>query len=166
MLPQSSKLSNTLCMGVRRGVNQLTWDDFPTRHEADGWHCRKCGVLLTGRKRAWCSKKCLKEVLLTVDWRYIRRCIIRRDKGKCVLCGSWASEVDHIIEMADGGSFHEWTNLRSLCTPCHKAKTQIMRRARAEKKKEAVKPQEPVLPNDNPTGQKGILWEQIFRRSR
>jgi HNH endonuclease len=121
-------------MGKRVG-QQYSWDDFPVRKEADGWHCRKCCVLLTGRKRAWCSKQCLKEVLLLVEWRYIRACILRRDHHKCQICGNWASEVDHIVELTDGGSFHDWTNLRSLCEKCHNAKTQMMRKARAATKK-------------------------------
>jgi hypothetical protein len=122
-------------MGVKRGINQLTWDDFPTRKDVEGWHCRFCGKALTGRKRAWCSRPCLKEVLLRVEWRYIRRCILRRDKYRCVLCNLAASDVDHIVELIDGGPFHEWANLRSLCSPCHKAKTAFMRQARAQCKK-------------------------------
>lgn len=140
-------------MAARRGVNQLTWDDFPVRKEADGWHCRYCKILLTGRKTAWCSRQCLKEVLLRVEWRYIRRCILNRDKRRCVLCGNRASEVDHIIEMADGGSFHEWSNLRSLCHACHKAKTMVMRTARAAARKSQETPQkeeQPVLAEDGP----------------
>lgn len=153
-------------MGVRRGINQLTWEDFPARKEAGSWHCRKCGAALTGRKRAWCGKQCLKDVLLLVDWRYIRRCILRRDHYKCVLCGNWANEVDHIVEMVDGGSFHEWSNLRSLCHEHHLEKTLLMRKARAEKKKAQRQAEKAVLTVDGPAGQKGFLWEAIFRKSR
>lgn len=141
-------------MAVRRGVNQLIWDDFPAHKDHEGWHCRKCKAVLTGRKTAWCGKSCLKEVLLMVDWRYIRRCILRRDKYRCVLCNKPASEVDHIIEMADGGSFHEPSNLRSLCDTCHKAKTQEMRRVRAAKKKSLKLQENAVLTDIGPEGQK------------
>jgi 5-methylcytosine-specific restriction endonuclease McrA len=51
------------------------------------------------------------------------------------LCLKPGYEVDHIVEMADGGSFHEWLNLRTLCEGCHLAKTNAMRAKRAEKKK-------------------------------
>jgi hypothetical protein len=136
---------------MARKFQTSTWEDFPVRKEADGWHCRKCGLLLTGRKRSWCGKKCLKEVLLTVHWRYIRACILRRDKYKCVLCAKRASEVDHIVEMVDGGSFHEWSNLRAICRACHKAKTLLSRRARVKKKV-----QKTVLVDDGPTGPKGF----------
>ena len=122
----------------KRGASkrsEFTWDDFPTKKDELGWHCRKCGVVLTGRKTAWCSKACLKAVLLLVEWNYIRKCILRRDKWTCVLCGACAKQVDHIQELADGWSFSDFSNLRSLCSPCHKAKTQLMRKARAERKK-------------------------------
>jgi 5-methylcytosine-specific restriction endonuclease McrA len=84
---------------------------------------------------AWCSPICLKSVLLLVKWRYIRRGVMRRDKYLCQICKKCrASEVDHIIELCDGGSFHDWKNLRAVCETCHKAKTQMMRRARAASK--------------------------------
>jgi len=51
------------------------------------------------------------------------------------ICGQPASDVDHIIELQDGGSFHDLANLRSLCYECHKAKTAACRKIRAMKKK-------------------------------
>src|SRR6185295_6255611 len=44
----------------------------------------------------------------------------------CVHClqqgrTSAATEVDHIVELADGGT-DAWDNLQGLCTPCHQAK--------------------------------------------
>jgi 5-methylcytosine-specific restriction endonuclease McrA len=125
---------------ARKG-QQYTWADFPPRKTAAGYHCRYCKKLLTGRKRAWCDKECTKKVLLLVDWRYIRNRIRRRDRWVCQMpvgtgiCGRPATDVDHIIELADGGSFHDWANLRSMCRECHKAKTQLMRKLRAERKK-------------------------------
>ena len=121
-------------MMARKG-QEFTWDSFPKRKTAAGWHCRKCGVALTGRRTSWCGRACEKAVLLLVGWSTIRRTIRRRDKWTCVLCGARATDVDHIIELVDGGSFHDPANLRSLCRECHKAKTLRMRAARAEKKK-------------------------------
>jgi len=134
-------------MTEKRCPQQLTWADFPVRKEVDGWHCRRCQVLLTGRRTSWCSRECEKAVLLLVHWRYIRACILRRDKWRCQMlledgsvCGRHAHEVDHIVELADGGSFHEWSNLRSTCDICHKKKTAAMRTARAAAKKAQTKP--------------------------
>jgi len=122
-------------MPPRKG-QQLSWDDFPARKDDQGHHlCRKCGTTLSGRKTSWCSYDCEKAVLLLVEWRYIRKCILRRDRWRCKICGDPAREVDHIIEIIDGGSFYDWDNLRALCGKCHQAKTNAARTARAAAKK-------------------------------
>jgi len=132
-------------MAPRKG-QEFTWEDFPARHDKDGWHCRYCKKVLKGRKTAWCSKECLIEVRSRCDWNYIRNKVRRRDKWKCqwvlengTICGLPAKDVDHIIELADGGCFHDLSNLRSLCKPHHKRKTAASRKARAERKKLAEK---------------------------
>jgi 5-methylcytosine-specific restriction endonuclease McrA len=38
------------------------------------------------------------------------------------MCGDRATEVDHIIELAIGGT-NTIDNVQPLCKPCHKAKT-------------------------------------------
>ena len=71
-------------------------------------------------------------------WDTIRREIIERDNHVCKICGATHSkreldewrkwhrycgcEVDHIKEVADGGT-DDRTNLRVLCHGCHVAKT-------------------------------------------
>lgn len=133
-------------MTEKRCPQQKTWDDYPPKKVDGKWHCRKCDVVLTGRKRSWCSRDCEKAVLLEVHWPYIRACILRRDRWKCQMvhadgtrCLRPAHEVDHIIELADGGSYHEWSNLRAVCEDCHKKKTIVMRSARAVRKREVKK---------------------------
>ena len=66
------------------------------------------------------------------DWGAIRRSILRRDQWRCQICGGHASDVDHIVELVDGGSFYEPSNLRALCDNCHKAKTAQARKLRRE----------------------------------
>jgi 5-methylcytosine-specific restriction endonuclease McrA len=112
-----------------------TWDDFPRRKDDQGRPlCRKCGIVLTGRKTAWCGKICLKSVKMMVHWPSIRNAILRRDHRKCVKCGNSAWEVDHIVELADGGSFWDPANLQTLCEDHHKKKTSASRKVRALKK--------------------------------
>jgi 5-methylcytosine-specific restriction protein A len=66
----------------------------------------------------------------------VRNRVRRRDKWKCVLCGKPGTDVDHIVELVDGGSWGDMSNLRLLCNPCHKRKTAESRKIRAAKKKQ------------------------------
>lgn len=47
----------------------------------------------------------------------------------CEICGrEFATEVDHIKELQDGGAEFDWNNLQSLGPICHKAKSAERRR--------------------------------------
>lgn len=68
-------------------------------------------------------------------WMTKRERILKRDSGLCQACKAagrlkLAFEVDHIVELADGGTDDD-TNLQSLCVECHKDKTERSKRARA-----------------------------------
>ena len=61
-------------------------------------------------------------------WRRKREGVLKRDAYLCQPCKrldriTLATEVDHVIPQAEGGSEDE-TNLQAICTDCHKAKTQ------------------------------------------
>lgn len=51
-----------------------------------------------------------------------RRAVLRRDRFKCYLCGGQATQADHIIPQAEGGS-HSPENAGAICAPCHTAKS-------------------------------------------
>jgi 5-methylcytosine-specific restriction protein A len=60
-------------------------------------------------------------------WKQTRKYILTRDNGLCIPCqkrGKFtpATEVDHIIPKAKGGS-DDHDNLQSICTQCHNEKT-------------------------------------------
>lgn len=60
-------------------------------------------------------------------WRKIRKAILSRDKGLCQPClkqdrYTRATEVDHIVEKAIGGTDSP-SNLQAICTTCHRDKT-------------------------------------------
>ena len=60
-------------------------------------------------------------------WDKQRERILRRDNGLCQVClarglYSTATEVDHIINKASGGTDADG-NLQAICKPCHQAKT-------------------------------------------
>ena len=62
------------------------------------------------------------------DWKTIREQALARDGKRCVNCGAIATEVDHIVEIQDGGAEFDLSNLRSLCHGCHVKKTTARRR--------------------------------------
>ena len=56
-----------------------------------------------------------------VKWRRIRAQFLRHHP-LCVECGAPATDVDHIVPIAEGGS-HKWENLQALCHRHHSGKT-------------------------------------------
>lgn len=67
-------------------------------------------------------------------WRKQRGVVFRTYGDACLKCGDKATEVDHIIELAQGGT-DEIENLQPLCTACHKAKTARFNSERLTKRK-------------------------------
>lgn len=64
---------------------------------------------------------------LPADWTQRRVKVLTRDGHICQarsdVCVIIGHEVDHIIPRAAGGS-HDIDNLRAICNPCHKIKSQ------------------------------------------
>ena len=56
----------------------------------------------------------------TRAWRKVRARVLARDRYRCQLCGAPASEVDHIVRVADGGGDH-LSNLRAICLRCNRS---------------------------------------------
>jgi 5-methylcytosine-specific restriction protein A len=56
------------------------------------------------------------------SWQKLRPRILRRDGYRCCVCGNEATEVDHIIPKAQGGT-DDPDNLQSICRRCHRQKT-------------------------------------------
>jgi len=55
-------------------------------------------------------------------WDKLRRSILKRDQGVCYLCDQLgATEVDHLIELAAGGT-NDQSNLASAHGDCHRRK--------------------------------------------
>ena len=52
-----------------------------------------------------------------------REAALSRAHHTCRTCGDPATEVDHIINLAQGGTHHP-DNLQALCAPCHRVKTE------------------------------------------
>lgn len=58
----------------------------------------------------------------TTEWRNLRAACFRVWGKTCMYCGDKATEVDHIIELAVGGT-NTIDNVQPLCKPCHLMKT-------------------------------------------
>ena len=103
-----------------------------------GWtgqpgQCRWCCKALTGTRTAWCGQRCRRAFEAEHLWTRARARARRRAKRSCELpdCPSPAGtaiEIDH-IDAALGAHgrtpacVHHASNLRSLCVPCHRART-------------------------------------------
>lgn len=58
-------------------------------------------------------------------WRALARARIQGDGYKCVKCGAFATEVDHIIPIQTPAGWDrrfDYDNLQSLCVTCHNEK--------------------------------------------
>lgn len=65
-------------------------------------------------------------------WRQARALAFRVHGNACVMCGDKATEIDHIIEVASGGT-DDVENLQPLCHSCHKTKTSRFNSERMKK---------------------------------
>ena len=75
----------------------------------------------------------------TSEWKKLRNQYMQHNPF-CELCDKRGvveagHTVDHIKEIQDGGEKLEWSNLQTLCEPCHKIKTGQEVRKRERRKK-------------------------------
>lgn len=56
------------------------------------------------------------------DWQRIRLSVLDRDNHQCAYCGREATEVDHIVAKANGGT-DTLSNLVAACKPCNGRKS-------------------------------------------
>lgn len=99
--------------------------------------CERCGGELTGRRRRWCSTNCSYQHAMNHRWSMARKAAVRRDRRRCVTCGSTVKlEVNHIVPRNGGGygwgCHHHLGNLETLCHSCHVVVTNAQQRARRE----------------------------------
>lgn len=94
--------------------------------------CSWCQQPVPKGARTRCGRQSCDEALwMAQSWQRCVRLALRRDRGRCVKCGKGAAEVDHVVPVSLGGT-GDLSNLRSLCTGCHREAT---RRLRVEKDK-------------------------------
>jgi 5-methylcytosine-specific restriction protein A len=112
-------------------------------------------------RRTFCGDACVHEWRVRSSPSYVRKQVMKRDRGICALCGfdvrqaerSWRHqkppgpdrtarrawralrprwEADHIVPVADGGGECGLENYRLLCRTCHVLVTSTWRRTRQE----------------------------------
>ena len=96
--------------------------------------CVECGRALPSRRTPYCSQMCQYQFHGHYFWDAARIYVKRRDRYTCQGCGerrrSRDLEVDHILEIAQGGAALEYRNLQTMCRECHAAKTRAFRATR------------------------------------
>jgi len=73
--------------------------------------------------------------LTSPQWKHRRRQVLERDGWQCQIrgqgCTQYATQVDHIVDRADGGSLLDLTNLRASCKTCNARKSADRTNSRA-----------------------------------
>jgi 5-methylcytosine-specific restriction enzyme A len=106
--------------------------------------CAFCCTELNDLRKIYCNSKCRRKFrtkyhYITNSWASTRWRALRRDHFLCVLCAregrrTYSREVDHIVEIADGGDEFDLANTQTICRRHHKLKTAESRKARALKR--------------------------------
>jgi 5-methylcytosine-specific restriction endonuclease McrA len=90
----------------------------------------------------------------TPEWKRRRKVVLARDGHRCQLrlpkCKGRATEVDHIVNIDDGGSVLAFSNLQAACKSCNSAKrnSEVAARARAYRDQRL----HPIRDGDSPAG--------------
>lgn len=98
-------------------------------------HCFLCDKPLTGRRTRWCSALCVKLWYQNHNWTGARKAAKKRDKYRCVKCGSnYKLEVNHILPLVGRGyawgCLNHLAGIETLCHDCHVRETNRQRRER------------------------------------
>jgi len=123
--------------------------------------CRFCGDETRPPRQTFCSDACVDEWKIRTSPAFARRKVLERDNAICALCGvdtrpdtlpngkAFYSErqrlraavwhCDHIVPVIEGGGECGLENLRTLCIPCHRVQTGLLRTRLASKPRKASK---------------------------
>jgi 5-methylcytosine-specific restriction endonuclease McrA len=116
--------------------------------------CAFCAKELHDLRKIYCNAKCRRKFsakyrYITHSWASTRWRALRRDHFLCVPCAregrrTYSREVDHIIEIADGGNEFDLANTQTICKRHHRIKTAENNRLRAQKRRSAKQPSNPA----------------------
>ena len=92
--------------------------------------CDACQDYARQQEAARMAKKKVDSFYAKGQWPKTRKWYLGQHP-MCEVCGQKkATEVDHIMELADGGDRHSVGNLQALCHRCHMRKTAAVKRRR------------------------------------
>jgi 5-methylcytosine-specific restriction endonuclease McrA len=131
------------------------WKDVYNYHREFGGMCYcGCGQTTTGN-RNFATSKCTSlfydvAEMIASQGKTLQKFLIKLRGKKCEKCSKETSflEIDHIVEVNEGGGLCWIDNYQLLCSDCHKEKTKAYAGIRAERAralKELGKPQETQL---------------------
>jgi 5-methylcytosine-specific restriction endonuclease McrA len=114
------------------------WYSDGARRRADARRdarCVECGKALPTHRTPYCSRRCRWKFHGHYFWDSARSYAMLRDRYTCRICGhrrrARELDVDHIVEIARGGAALEYSNLQTVCRPCHAEKTrEFLRQSR------------------------------------
>jgi 5-methylcytosine-specific restriction protein A len=102
--------------------------------------CSDNGLAVPGRSRCrahggknWSRTDPASKHKYGAHWQETRARVLR-EQPRCAECRRPATDVDHIVAHADGGT-DDRSNLRPLCNPCHKKATASQNRARRNRRR-------------------------------
>jgi 5-methylcytosine-specific restriction endonuclease McrA len=105
-------IRHAVAHAVHRARCERTW------HASTRVRCAPCAVVVAGVSRHSSDR-----LLWTQGYRRVRRLVLARDRMQCQIrgpkCTGYATQVDHVIPRAEGGSIYDMANLRASCGPCN-----------------------------------------------
>jgi 5-methylcytosine-specific restriction endonuclease McrA len=139
------------------------WFTEGTRLKAEARRARRCvecrRALDSGRS-AYCGRRCQWAFRGRYFWDAARTYVIHRDRFTCQSCHRRLRvahlEVDHVVEIAQGGPSLDYLNLQTLCRGCHRAKTVAFLRNRGLAGR--VRPAPPRWGDDSRGPEWGAAW--------
>jgi 5-methylcytosine-specific restriction endonuclease McrA len=137
MATRGRPASVTVGPGGRIIALSAAWFSDGARRRAEARRaarCVECGRELASHRTPYCSRKCQWKFHGHYFWDSARSYVMLRDRYTCRLCGirrrARELDVDHILEIARGGAALEYSNLQTVCRPCHRTKTAAFQESR------------------------------------
>lgn len=107
-------------------IGPATWHEIQVARDRLGKVCSWCFEPVSAGRRTRCGKAICEEMIWQAyAWSRCRRMAIKA--SKMCRCGKLATEVEHILPVSLGG-LGDQSNLRALCTACHREATNRLRR--------------------------------------